>query len=310
MVTILSGSNSFLLRLELKRLVDAFVSEHGDLALERLDGEAVDYNRVHEAVVSLPFLSSKKLVLVRDMGANKALTEHIADLLADVADSTDLIITESKLDKRGVYYKTLQKQLGFKDFGELDVASLAQWTTQTVTEQGGTISRSDASYLVDRIGPSQQLLAGELDKLLLYNQKITKETIDLLVEPSPRSTIFELLEAAFAGNTRRALKLYDEQRQLRVEPQAILALISWQLHILALIKTAGTRSSADIAREGGVSPYVVNKSMPIARRLSLPQLKDLIHQALELDISLKSQPIDADSALQNLLITIASKQSN
>jgi DNA polymerase-3 subunit delta len=141
--------------------------------------------------------------------------------------------------------------------------------------------------------------------LLLYVPKITKQNIELLVESSPRSTIFEMLDAAFAGNSKRALKLYEEQRRQRVDPQAMLALISWQLHALALIKVAGDRSPGEIAREGGVSPYVVNKNITTAKRLTTQELKALIHETLRLDVRLKSEPIDADSALQNLLLAIA-----
>ena len=35
------------------------------------------------------------------------------------------------------------------------------------------------------------------------------------------------------------------------------------------------------------------------------QIKDLVHETLLLDIALKSQPIDADSALKNLLLKIS-----
>ena len=41
MVITITGENSFALGHELKRLVSSFVAEHGDMALERLDGEEV-----------------------------------------------------------------------------------------------------------------------------------------------------------------------------------------------------------------------------------------------------------------------------
>jgi DNA polymerase-3 subunit delta len=305
MVTILCGTNTYLLRRDLKRLVDDFVAENGDLALERLDGESADYNRVMEALTSPPFLSSKKLVVLRDASSNKSLTEHIAEILGASDDITDLVIVEGKVDKRSVFYKALKAQKGFKEHGEQDDQALTGWLVQEAKDQGGELSQSDARYLVDKLGPVQSLLANELEKLILYTPKITRTTIDLLVEASPRSTIFEMLDAAFAGNQKRALGLYDEQRRQRVEPQAMLGLISWQLHALALVKVAGNRSPSEIARDGGISPYVVNKSISTAKRLTAQQLRDLVHDTLMLDIRLKSEPIDADSALQNLLISIA-----
>ena len=101
------------------------------------------------------------------------------------------------------------------------------------------------------------------------------------------------------------MTLYEEQRRLRVEPQAMLGLMAWQLHILALVKAAGKKSSAEIASEAGVSPYVVSKTVPIAARLTMEEIKQLVHHALALDIRLKTESIDSDSAMQHLLLSIA-----
>jgi len=306
MVEILAGTNTFLIKAEQKKRVEAFIVEHGDLALEKLDGEEADLNRVREAITSLPFLATKKMVVLAHAAANKNVAENIQTLLNDVSESTDLLIVEGRLDKRSVYYKTLKKQKGFKEFEELDEAALSKWLVSEAASRGGELSFTDAKYLVDRAGTNQQMLSGELEKLVLYKAHITRETIDLLVEAHPQSTVFELLDAAFAGNVNRALGIYEEQRALKVEPQAMLAMIAWQLHILSLIKVAGPRHPADIAREARVSPFVVNKSMTAAKNMSTAQLKKLVHDALVLDSRLKSEPIDADSALQNLIIQIAS----
>ncbi len=305
MLVVLTGTNNFLLRQELKKLVGDFVSEHGDLALERLDGEDTDFTRASEALSSMPFLSNKKMVVLTSAANNKDLTEHIDVLLAMADDTTDFIVVEPKLDKRSVYYKTLKKQKNYHEFADPDEYSLVKWLSETAKNQGGELDANEARKLVDRVGPNQQMLANELDKLILYEPKISGQDIELLVESSPRSTVFDMLEAAFAGNTKRALELFAEQRQLRQDPQAMMALIAWQLHILAVIKFAGDRTPSQIASEARINPYVVNKSISIAKKIPSASLKKLIHETLELDIALKSEPIDAESALQNLLITIA-----
>src|SRR5207302_5372047 len=103
------------------------------------------------------------------------------------------------------------------------------WLSETAKARNATLNPSDASYLVERVGLNQQLLANELDKLLLYNPQITRSSIDQLTDPTPQSTVFQLLEAAFAGRTKQALDLYAEQRGLKVEPQQIIAMLAWQL---------------------------------------------------------------------------------
>ena len=150
------------------------------------------------------------------------------------------------------------------------------------------------------------MLGNELDKLLLYDPKVSRQTIELLTELAPQSTVFELLEAAFAGNRKRMMTLYHEQRALKVEPQQIIAMLGWQLHILALIKTAGSRSPDEIAKEAKVSPYVVKKSATIARKLSPTELKRLVSDLLTIDSRLKRESLDADEMLQTYLVKLSS----
>lgn len=304
MITTLTGENSYLLQAELRRRIADFVAEYTDMGLERLDGEEVSYDRMREALESLPFLASKKLVVLSRPSANKEFVEKAIDLLGDIAEATDVIIVEPKPDKRTSYYKFLKKSTDVKDFSQMDENSLSSWLSEQAKEQGGTLSFADARYLVERVGANQQLLDNEITKLLNYDLKITRQTIELLTDKTPQSTIFELLDAAMSGNAKRALSLYEEQRSMKVEPQQIIAMLGWQLHALALVKVAEGRDSATIAKEARMNPFVVRKTQGLARQMSLSHIKKLIHDTLVLDIRLKSEPIDADEALQTMFLNI------
>ena len=306
MIVTLTGENAYALRAELDGIVQGFLAEHDEFGVERLDGEEADYGRLQEALTSLPFLADKKLVVLRRPGANKEFTEHAEELLAGVPETTDVVILEPKLDKRLAYYKLLKSKTDFREFKELDAAGLARWLVSEAGKQGAKISPADANYLVQRVGANQQLLGNELTKLMLYNPQISRQSIDLLTEATPQSTIFELLEAAFAGNAKRTMQLYQEQRVQKVEPPQIIAMLAWQLHVLALIKAAHDRSADQIAADAKLSPYVVKRSQAIARRLTLAELKTLVADLLAIDVRSKTSAFDADEALQNYLLKLAS----
>lgn len=305
MMVVMTGDNGFALRQELKRLVDAYVAEHGDLGLERLDGQETGADIIKGALTSAPLLAERKLVVLKQPGASKEVQERAEDLFGDIPGTTDLIIIEPKFDKRLNYYKFLKKHADFREFAEPDVSGLARWLADTAGERGGSLSPGDARYLAERVGARQELLAGELEKLLLYDPRISRETIDLLTEPAPQSTVFQLLESAFAGDSRRALRLYADQRSQNVEPPQIIAMLAWQLHVLAVIKTAGERSDATVAKEARINPYVVQKSRGIARRLTMAELKKLISDLLSIDMRVKRTATDPDEALQHYLLRLA-----
>src|ERR1035437_9319822 len=120
MIVALTGSNFFGLRRRLDELTSKFVAEQGELALERIEAEGVDLQAVLDAVQSLPFLASRKMVVVRDLSANKPAAEAVEQIISSTEETTDLIIYEPEPDKRTSYFKVLKSQTQLEEFSELD----------------------------------------------------------------------------------------------------------------------------------------------------------------------------------------------
>lgn len=302
MIYFFAGDNQFALRKRIRELTTVFVAEHGDLALERIDAEEASLATIIDATQSLPFLSPAKFVLVQN-ASDKDLLEKLAEI--DAPESTTVIVVIPKLDKRATYYKKISKLPNFELFEKASPQDLPRWVTEYVKSQKGGISPSDARYLVERVGTDQILLGNELDKLLIYNTHITRDSINELTDPLPQSTVFQLLDVAFAGKHKDTEAIYKEQRAQKVEPQAILGMIAWQLHILAIVKAAGNKSADMIAKEARINPFVVRKTQNLARQLSMADVKRLVKDAHELDVMLKTQSVDADEAVLLYLAQIS-----
>lgn len=307
MTVALTGTNSFLVRSEARRLADSFVKEHGDLALEKLDGTAAGRDQIIGAVESLPFLAGRKMVVVQDLSANQQASEALEQIIERTNDSTDLVIVEAKLDKRGVYYKQLKKLAGFKEFNELDEALLADWLVEEAKGQKAVLNKRDAGYLVERVGTDQMRLSRELEKLRQYDPKISRQSIDQLTDENPSSTIFNLIDSAFSGNLAQALRIYDEQRRQKVEPQAIHGMLVWQMHNVAVTAAAPSdMNSAEIAKQSGISPFVVQKSQRIAHKMGRRKIIEFMELLRDIDYRSKRETLDYDEALRYAIVTLAS----
>lgn len=300
---IITGNNEYAVKQFVARLTKEFVQKNGDLALEKLDGSEVVPGQIDDAINSMPFLSSRKMVVASDV-QSKDVLEHVSEL--EVPDTTELIVIAPKMDKRAGYYKKLSKLEGFHNFEVQESFALPRWVAEETKRLGGTISSSDARYLVERVGSDQMLLASEIDKLITYDPNVTRETIALLTEPTPQSTVFQLLDAAFRGDRAAVEQIYTDQRAQKVEPLAIIGMLTWQLHVLAVIKTAGDRTAAQIAKEARISPFVVKKSMNIARGITLRDVQAMVEGAVILDEDLKTKKINADAAMLNYLMSLSS----
>lgn len=304
MVIVVTGDNQHRVRSEVVSVIDTFISEHGALAVERFNAAESDSEHILSAVSARSLLSPAKLVVIQDFEMNKVLTEHTEQLVAQVSEGTTLLITIGKLDKRLAYGKLLKKVADWREYSQLSPQETASWLIQAAKEKGGQIDRSTAQYLLDFVGTNQERLFNELDKLLLFDPQITRSTIDQLSERQPSSTVFELLDASFHGQHKKALALYDEQRRQQVEPLAIIGMIGWQLHILALVKTAKDKTAADIAKDAGVHPFVIQKSLSLAKNMALTKLKQLVHQAVVLEEQLKSRTMNGDDAVKHFLLSL------
>ena len=63
------------------------------------------------------FDNGKRHILLRDFTANKPLADHLAEHLPEYINTThDIILFETKLDKRSIFYKSLKDKLEFKEF--------------------------------------------------------------------------------------------------------------------------------------------------------------------------------------------------
>ncbi|HET6864250.1 MAG TPA: DNA polymerase III subunit delta [Candidatus Saccharimonadales bacterium] len=304
MTITLAGNNFYLIKRRMDELTSKFVKEHGELAVDKIDAEEAESAAILEAVQSLPFLASRKLVVIRNLSANKPAAEQIEQIISSAGDGTDVIFYEPSPDKRTVFYKVLKRQTELQEYNELDARELSGWLVLEAKKLGGKISPADANYLVERLGANQELLANELDKLLTYDPSISRDNIDRLTVKNPQSKVFDLLDAMFSNRKKLALELYDEQRAQKVEPQAIIAMMAWQLDLIALSLYGKGKDANQIAKDAGVSPYPVMKAQRLAAKLDEAKLKQMVRQALIIDEMGKTTPLDLDEALKTYIVTL------
>lgn len=295
MVVVLSGKNSYLLQKNLHDVTQKFVAEFGD-GIERFDGsELTSADVVLDAVRSVSFLQPRKLVIVRDFAQCKDLLEKIESIVEQTADSTDLMLVDQKLDKRTSAYNFLKKYCELRMFDDLVPYDLQRWLVEESKNIGLTLTTDIAKFLVDRVGPNQQLLHSELKKLALHKEPISKAVIEEMVEPTPQSKVFDMLEALFTGQPEKAQELYQDQRAQGEEPQKLLAMITWQLQQLTLAVFAPNKS-VDVLTKAGMSPYGAQKALQMAKHITPQDLKFYITELAEIDASAKTNA-DIESAL-------------
>ena len=304
MIYVITGKNDFLRTESLKQKISDFSKKHGELSIEKISSDKADYKSIISAISSLPFLVDRKMIILEEPGQIKEFAEAIDEVFGLVSDNIDVLIYEPRIDKRSSYYKSLKKIKNFTEYSELRPNEISRWAEQYVKQNDGKISSANAFKIVDRVGSNQMLIKNEIDKLLLYGQEVSTDTIEGMTDQIPRSTIFQLLDNSLRGNKRAVIEIYEQQKKLKVEAMQIMSLLIWQLHILAIIKTSQSTSTNEIVSLTGLSPFSVENGLKLLRQINFAQLSSIIDRTLELDIKMKTVAINPDESLMVLLLTI------
>lgn len=303
MITTFTGKNAYAQKKALRELIVKAQKELGDMGIEKIDAQETNADTILQVVQSLPFLVPKKLVVVQNAQANTELMNRLDEVVDRTADEVDVVLVGPVFDKRKTYFSILKKQTELKEFTESKPFELPDFVVGEAKRLGVKISKPDAAYLIDRVGPDQMMLMSELEKMSITADEITRDGINVHTEQSPQSNVFDMLDAAFSGNTKQAIELYRQQRKMRIEPQYIIAMLTWQLHNLALAVFASPQTEAALI-SAGQSPYAARKSLSLARSTSRNDIKRFIADLTELDTNIKTTA-EADSAVELYLLSLA-----
>ena len=140
-------------------------------------------------------MSRKRLVLVREADelADSDL-DALLDSLHGISPRSMLVFYAEEFDRRKKFYRALQDKYCVAEFPKLKGPALEQWAASFMRKQGFRMSSSAIKKIVALAGSDLQMLAAELEKLLLYAGKdkdIPEQAVDKLISGSRQQRIFE-----------------------------------------------------------------------------------------------------------------------
>lgn len=306
MIITLTGENTFAITAAERQLVAAFTEKHGAHGVEKVDAEDLTLARLPDLLQGATLFAPARLVILKNLGANKPMLELLAEALTKVPEDTVLVIADGALDKRTKFYKFLKTKSDFKEFAALGDAQLASWAQGEAIRLGGALGAAEARFLVERTGHDQWRIANELEKLVHFQHEISHAAIEQLVDATPEGTAFELLDAALAGKSARLHTLLLALK-INEDPYKLFGLLASQVHALAVVTTAGQRTPDVIAKESGLHPFVVRKTQSVARRLGPARVANIAKDVATCDMQLKSTSADPWDLLQLCLQKVAAQ---
>ncbi len=307
MIRVLYGDNDYALSQRYRREREAFEQQHGAGTFVVHDSESLSIQDLPQLLEGQSLFAPVQCHGIRDASRNKPLWEALGERLQKNS-STELLLVETKPDKRTRTWKWLTSHAEMIECKLLTERELSGWVAAHARQLRLELSGQTIRYLVERVGTDQWLLADALTKLSLGNQTVTRELIDVVIEPNPQANAFELLDAIMRQDQVIAMSRLEIIRRTE-DPYKFMGLLISQFFALAACQAAGNRSSQQIAKDMGIHPFIVQKILPIARERSTLQLSMMIEDMDRCDQNLKSSNVEAWSIIELLVRRLSSQNS-
>lgn len=322
-VYLFTGAEEYLMHEAIEKLKNKFI----DPSLEALnyitiDGKEMRFDNILNACETLPFMSSKKLVIIRDISEIMENDENDFDkILGLYVEKLDnylcLIIMDrsNNLKKTSKIYKSINKLSGIVDFTKLKGKDLNIWVEEKLKQNNKKISYSNLNYFLQQSTYNEYNsiknlydLENELLKVINFSIKdeVTKEDIELVLTKTFDINIFNLLDSINKKDSDSALKIFNEMHLSNEPVQRIIFMIIRQLRIILIYKLYKIKGYTDgeIQEKLKIKPYEFKKISNQAYNYSENQLKSALDNILELDIKQKTSSHDEKLALEILIMNL------
>jgi DNA polymerase-3 subunit delta len=238
-VFLVHGDDDYAVKQRARQLYQQWSTELGGMDHEIIDaqvangGEALkSLGRLREALQTLPFFGGAKAIWLQNcnfLGMDRtsqsgAVTEAVGELTQELKDfdwrNVRLLISAGDLDKRRIFYKTIEKIGTVESFAawsldDKDWAGQAEMAARKeLRARKKEISEEALSELIQAIGPHRQQLASELEKLSLYvGDRPNIEAVDVkaIVSRNKLARAFAVAEALGDRDLPRVLRTLDEE---------------------------------------------------------------------------------------------------
>lgn len=282
------------------------------------DSETVNFDSVYEAAETLPVMSDRVCIFIKDFPFLKTNADELkqyTEYFERIPDTTTIIFLMANTE---VDVKQNQKWKNILDtFNKNGVifclskrtdSQVADLLVRSAGKRNTSISRETAEYFISIVGNEMTVLLNEFDKLCAFSggKEISREMIDEISIKSVEASVFDLTTAINTGKNDRAFEILSELIKNKTEATIIIGTLAFGYVDIyrAKIAAANRMNTRDVVNAFGSykgKTFRIDKAASSARNLTIEQTKELISAVSEADIKIKSFSVDNNVILEELL---------
>ena len=274
-----------------------------------LDGAAPELEQLIMAAGTISFFGTRRVVVLPEIDPAAYGSKDLDELCSTLSSLENAVAVlgsvfplergKIKLGKQAQKLQAQCKAIGYtEELAKPRPFELKNLMMERAKAQGATLPDGAATALLERCGEDPFLLENEVDKLCALSgyQTVSASMVAEMGTVSLEADVFEMIRMITAKNATGACKKLQTLLRLQQEPIAITAaMIGSYVDLYQVFKDFGYKGS----------DYRLKRSAETAAHYTLPQLEACLQVLLELDQSLKSQPVAAQTLLETALCRLA-----
>jgi DNA polymerase-3 subunit delta len=258
-----------------------------------------DWNNLATEAASLSLFSQRRILELRIPSGKPGRegAKAITDYLATPAEDTLLLIILPKLEgsqKNSKWFKTIDQSGVVIQVWPVKAADMPGWIQNRAQHHGLQLTRESIQFLAQQTEGNLIAADQEIEKLHITHGvgNITLQDVAASACGSVHFTIFELMDAALAGETARALKMIRTLKAEGAPEPVVLWSVAREVRLAASVAEALNHRESPAAVFKRQKPPVWQSRQQLltsgARRLPLQGWYRLIRKIAEADQAIKS----------------------
>jgi len=311
-VYLIHGQEEKLLEEAVGRLKASF-EEEGDLSFsfDQFFGDRDDSQAVIQAAQTLPFMSSKRLILVKNASEfNPSDAKSLAKYIEKPSPTTCLVLVASELKKTSPIYKAANKAGQVFEYKLPSKNEYPNWVKKRFRSKGKMVTSGVPKLMVECIGYNLNRLENEIEKVSLYfddKAEVNEEDISMIICESGEKSIFDLVDSIGKRDKNNAFSCLNQIMEQKSDPpQLIFFMIVRQFRLLLKTRALIDRDLPDgvIAKELKVPFFVAKKLRDQCGNFSLQKLESIYRVLTEIDKALKTSEREPKLLLEGLILQV------
>lgn len=314
---VIYGEEKMLMEQKLAALKKQYHIQEEDMNMMTYWCQETSISEMIEDALTPPFFTEYKMIIMKNplfltTQKQKDVSEEDIQMLMDYLSkdnpTTIFVIyhDQKNFDERKKIVKKLRKDLRFIEVGKLDDHQLFKTTHQAIKKRGCEIDDDALELLLSRMPNDLLEISQEVNKLCLYSQHITRETIDVMVAKQVEENVFELTKAILNKEMGKSIQIYKDLMMNNEEPIKLIVLIANSLRLLYQVKLLDRKGYNDqeIAKMLSLNPYRLKYVRQDGKDYDIQELLQKLDELSQLDVNIKTGKIDRFRGLELFLIRI------